>query len=218
LLFSAGGQNAAHRSWAFSFIGLAAVMAVGVQDLHPVRRVRHAAMSASRVFGLRAALTLLCLVLLVGAYGAGVNTVELFPGPFALGSDGRNVPAELYNVAGWFRVNAKPGQVVLADYRTSVLITTEANELPNEKLAAALVVPPTGVSASVIQQVRDTASYVVIDDRLATQASSEGYYFDAYEPRVVQPLGEASISKLADYSWLRVVHRTDHYTVYEVQR
>lgn len=227
LLLSASGQNAAHRSWAFTYIGLAPIVAAGLEGVivaraKPVlRRGRHrvdpAGVTRLRP-SRRAGVIGLVLLLLVGSYGAGLNTLVAFPGPFVFQSDGRNVPGELYTLASWFRANAGAGNVVLSDYRTSVVLAAEGGQRPDVQEAAELILPASSPSRAVISGVRATANYVVIDRRLTSEVSSEGFYFWEYEPAVKQPLAASSVSKLTRYSWLREVHRTDHYVVYQVLR
>ncbi len=234
LLVTAGGQNAAHRSWAFTYLGLSVTVAVGLQRaLLPVTERRHRAtrtvsvggpspsrMAARRLDGIvrrRLAGTICVLILLLGAWGAGVNTYVAFPGKFVFQSDGRNTPAELYDLGSWFLRTQGPNNVVLADYRTSVILTAIGDQRPDVVAAADLLIPiaPTRQAVSTARRI---AQYVVVDERLATDRSDEGFDFYEYEPFGVEPLPTRNLNRLNHYTWLRVTHRTTHYIVYKVAR
>ena len=226
LLFAAGGQNAAHRSWSFTLLGLSILAAAGLDSVMrlPVRRSDRrapapAAPARSVILDPRTlAATIGILVLLIGGHGAGVNTLVAYPGKFVFQSDGRNVPRELYSLADWIRVNEGRDRTVLADYRTSVVLATIGGENPSTGLASELILPAGPPPPDVIEQVRTQADFVVVDHRLTSDVSSQGYYFWQYEQQVAQPLPRRSLAKLANYGWLKVIHRTTHYTVYEVTR
>jgi len=215
LLFSQSGQSAAHRSWAFTYVGLVVVWAIGAAAV--AKKVSQWRMPALGSAGtLRAVGAATVVAFLIASYGAGINRYELFPGPFLFGSDGRNVPNELYGLATWFKTEVPAKSVIASDARTTTLICGEADMLRDGKQAAALILPPGMPTGHIIKDFRKKIDYVVVDNRLITTPSQQGYYFDKYEAYVPQPLQPSSITKLADVGWLTNVKQTEHYTVYKV--
>jgi hypothetical protein len=215
LLVSAQGQQIAHRSWAFSYIGLSIVIAVAGKEV--ALRARDAGRRYSRHLSgltIRVGGSLAVIVLLLGGYGAGVNYLDQFPGPFVFQSDGRDVSHELVGVANWVNDNGGHNANFAADYRSSVLIAATTLGNP-EPLLALEVIQPALVPAEVVVTARKTLRFVIIDKRL-TSARTEG---NDFVPTLVSPSGPLppnSVAKLATFPWLHLVHQTPHYLVYAV--
>jgi len=210
LVLNPAGSAGAHRSWTYIYIGLAPVVAIGVNGL-----IRPGA----RWSGGRRALCALCLLtVLAGNYAAQVNDSERFPGPFVFGSDGRSVSPELISLAQWFRTAEGTNQIVLTDFRTFTAFGAYADAIDTPGFPAWDVFFPVVAGSSDMEHlvVRSGARFLIVDNRLATTPPERGYYFSPQEPATLQPLPELSITKFATYPWLHVIHTTDHYVVYAV--
>jgi hypothetical protein len=221
LLTTAGAQDIAHRSWAFGYIGLSIVIALSLDGLvtYLRHRPRHAKLSPTSPLRLGAAALVpigAAAVLLVGGYGAGVNTLELFPGKPVFQSDGRNVSAELVRVADWINSHGGHGAGLSTDAASSRLILATTLGTPYQSLAYQIVVPAALPSAETRAQALAAVKYVVVDSRLATQTPASGFDFYPGEPLTVKRLPEANLQKLARIPWLHEVYQTQHYTVYRV--
>ena len=214
LLFTSGG-NAAHRSWAFTFLGLSVAVALGLNALATIARNRSRSFASVANSSFRAVLSIgVILLLAVGGYGASVNYVAMLPGHYLVASDGRSTPSELYGVADWLRQQQATGKTVLADSRTSDLLAGMTGILEDKTLAERLVMAP-GVSPKYVAAAQDTASYLVINLEMKDQLPFEGYYFTNREP-LVRPIPSAWIDKFANVPWLQLVHRTPRFLVYRI--
>ena len=104
-LTAAGGEGA-HRSWAYSYVGIATCIALGLPALRETRLVRD---TGARVL-LVVSLAAVC-VLAVGNAAAGENVYYHFPGPYLFGSDTRSFTQESVGLAKWAQRNLPPAPV-----------------------------------------------------------------------------------------------------------
>jgi hypothetical protein len=210
MVLTPGGSPGAHRTWTYSYIGLAVVIAVGVAAVTRGSGTGRRALRWIAVIGI-------CSVLM-GNYASAVNDEERFPGQFVFGSDGRNMPTELVDLTKWFVQSEGRGRVVLADLRTYAAFGAYAEAKdPVSFPGWELFFPITPPRPEIVSELRnDGIQFVVVDNRLATEPPERGTYFSSFEPGVVVPLPEASVAKFDTISWLQAIHRTEHYTIYQV--
>lgn len=114
-------SEAAHRSWAFSFLGFAVVLGVaGGLALDgrlavTVRTHRLWPLPASWHRGLRPVLAACVVVVAIGSVSVGTSIPYRFGGPVAPETDPLYVGTETALLAAWFASHAAPGQVVWAN-------------------------------------------------------------------------------------------------------
>jgi hypothetical protein len=232
LLLTQGGSSGAHRSWTCSYIGLVLVVACGIEPVLDGRLSewwsRRRSPFAAAVYGLKARRTTLAtlalvvggaMVLLVGNYGTQNNWLVVFPGKPVYGGDGRVMTKELVTAAQWLDQNGGAGQVVLADRLTRVAFAAyDGSAKAPLELGWQLFFPPTKVSPATEAEVRQTVNYVVVDERMAEVPPASGEYFDGhFEPPVVAPLAQSSLTKFDSLPWMSRVYRSANYSIYEVK-
>ena len=228
MLLTHGGAEGAHRSWGYSFIGIAVVC--GFAWSHGPRswessaeRLRLVAPLLSRP-GLRAGAA--CLVFTVLAFGSatlGVNLSARFPGSAHVGDDARSVSKEGAAVAAWLEAHADVDTPVLADRyvstqvgslgRMSALRPSDSFPIWDLYMSAAPVRP------EVLKQISDSdIRYFVVDSRMATTRPKMGYWFTRNEPGVRgdQLFPQAALDRFNCLPWLQGVYAAGPLTVYEV--
>jgi len=178
LILTPSGAEGARRSWAFSYLGLALVvapLAVALLD----RRARLAG----------PALTALFAVLLVGNTAAGMNPSYRFPGPAAYGSDTRSITPEVRAAANWLRATQGRGLRIVADRYSGLVFGSFGGEFPVTGSVTFptydlyLTEPGRPVPPALIHQLSEwDFGYLIVDRRMAEQAPEIGIYFETNEP------------------------------------
>lgn len=221
LVLSASGAEGAHRSWAYSFVGLSvmiAPVAIRVAD----GRVPLAP-GAMRL--LRGGLVAAFITVLIGMVGAGGSSADYrFPGPFIWGSDTRSLDPELLGLAHRFRERFGAGQKVVAD-RYSALALAAFSEAHTAQGSAGFPIWQLYFDRSVpqrlLQQLRSSHwRFVVVDERMSSVIPLIGIYISSGEREVgdpVVPPSRAALEKFSSVPWARLVMSTAHYRVYELE-
>jgi hypothetical protein len=222
-ILSASGAEGARRSWAFSYAGLAFLVAPGVCDvLERVRRRPLVQRLARRIVAIG-----VLVIVLVGNVAAGLNEYYRFPGPYAFGSDTRSLTPELLSVTNWFLYELGPEQKVVSDRYSALSLAAFGrqrlgapgtgfpaydlwfkNRMPSDELLGEL-------SSSHYQ-------YLVIDKRTAHLAPIVGVYFSPDEPDDAGgvtrlPISQASLDKFERYPWTEKIFESNNYIVYRFQ-
>jgi hypothetical protein len=124
LASAAAYSEAAHRSWAFSFLGLAVVLGVagGIALEGRLALTVHShrlwPLPVSWHKGIRPALAACVVVVSIGSVSVGTSVPYRFgapPSPGAAATDPRYVGTETAMVAAWFAKNVAPGEKVWAN-------------------------------------------------------------------------------------------------------
>jgi hypothetical protein len=237
LLFLGSAQTTAHRSWAFTYVGLACLGASAATTVHRAGRrplPEPAKTRRARAPRLRTAVTarapgprvsrrvqavlavlVLPLALAVSAYGVGVNVYVQYPGPPVLGADGRT-PADAYAIASWLIHHSPGNQVVLADARIAPALYAYDRDTTDATLSAELLLKGGPVGAPLRRAIQHEAAFVVSDSLMTQQAPINGVYIFRYEGATPVPLPPSYLSRLKDLTWLTPVRATQHFTVYRV--
>lgn len=230
MVLTAGGAEGAHRSWGYSFIGIA--VACGVASsfaLHPPdeNAVGPRWRPIARVFarhGVRVGVGAIVFTLLaVGSAAVGVKVSHRFPGSAEVGDDGRSVSRESAAVAEWLAEHAPVDTRVMTDRFSSLQIGSLGR--------MATLRPSTGfpiwdlytsaapVRLEVLKQVLDAKiEYFVVDSRMATTRPTIGFWFTREEPGAhgPDPYPQAAIDRFNCLPWLHAVFAAGPLTVYEV--
>lgn len=220
LLLTAGGNEAARRSWSFIYLGLAVLLAFPADRLLRAaeRRTRRRRRLA------RSGLCLCCMILLVGNVAMNTNEVYRFPGPVVVGSDARTLTAELLAGATWFRTAMGPNRPLIADRDDALAfaafgdawIATGWSGLPIWQLYLSAD-PPSGALLRTLQ--RDRYDYLVVDPRIAQALPRIGYYIARDEPRSGTrrtPPPATALSRYARLPWAIEVYSSDTLAIYRL--
>jgi hypothetical protein len=178
LILTPSGAEGARRSWAFSYLGIALVVAPLVVALLD-RAARRAGPCLIALFA----------VMLVGNVAAGMNPSYRFPGPPVYGSDTRSLTPEVEAASNWLRATQGRGLRIVADRYSGLIFGSFGGQFPVTGSVTFptydlyLAAPGAPVPAGLIQQLRSwNFSYLIVDRRMATEAPEIGIYFETNEP------------------------------------
>jgi len=211
-LTSAGGEGA-HRSWAYTYIGVAIVAGI-VVDQHP----RLTAPLAGVRSGLGPAL--LCAVLMVlcvGNVSAGEDVSYRFPGPYQFGTDTRSVTPELTDLVQWLRTHVPPGTKVVTDRFTGEQLegyTTLNPPAPGDYEVFALYREGEKPNGYLLKELRNgNFRYFILDTRIERDLPQVAFY-EGYDSA-----GSVNVEAMKQMkgNWFATpVHRTPNFEVFEL--
>ena len=216
----------AHRSWAFTWIGLGLLAAPAAAWLPDwaARRPRRWQRA-----GLRAGLAGTLAVALVGGTAAGLNAAYRFPGPFLYGSDARSVTPELLAASAWFTARFGPGNNIITDRDTGFVFGSYGRQDPASAYPGFPVydlyvaAPGTPIPPSLLAELASSGYlYLIVDQRMATHVPEIGVYFQVYEPAWVdrlyggKPIFYGRLGKFNTMSWLVKIFQSDNYSIYRL--
>jgi hypothetical protein len=230
MVLTQGGAEGAHRSWGYSFIGIAVVCGMawsyGPRSRESSGTRSHLVAKTLGRPGVRAGAA--CIVFIVLAFGSatlGVNVSVRFPGSAHVGDDVRSVSKDGAAVTEWLSAHAPVDTPVLADRyvstqvgslgRMSALRPSATFPIWDLYMSAAPVRP------EVLKMIWDSEiRYFVVDSRMATTRPRMGYWFTRNEPGVRgdEPFPQAALDRFDCLPWLQGVYAAGPLTVYEVDR
>jgi hypothetical protein len=228
MVLTAGGAEGAHRSWAYSFIGVAVIcgLAWSFRAPHAVPRfgalgrgVAHLARPGVRI----GVVGVVLAVMYVGGAALGTNVSSRFPGSPHVGDDARSVSRESAAVASWMAAHAPVDTPVVADRYTSLQVGSTGRMAPLSPSASFplwdLYMSAEPVRRPVLKQVLDAhIRYFVVDARMATTRPRMRQWFTGDEPGAggIKLLPQSAIDRFNCLPWLRAVYAAGPLTVYEV--
>ena len=189
MVLTSGGAEGAHRSWGFSFIGIAVVCGLawsfGVSPAVVARFgllgrcVARFGRPGVRIGVVGVVLT----VMYVGCAALGTNISARFPGSAHVGDDARSVSREGAAVAAWMAAHAPVDTPVVADRYVSQQVGWVGRMAPLAPSATFplwdLYMSAEPVRRSVLKQVLDAdVRYFVVDARMATTRPRMGFWFN----------------------------------------
>jgi hypothetical protein len=216
-ILSQSGAEGARRSWAFLYLGVSLLVAVGVLAL--VDRARRNRRSAGAL-----ALPAVAMVLLVGNVSAGLSVEYRFPGPYVFGSDARSLTPELRTVGSWFAETHGTGNRIIAD-RQSAIAVGVAGLNWNERAWSGF--PVWEFLLQVKRPDREVwrsieflgTEYLIVDKRIPHELPRTGVYMVKDEPggkAHTEPPPAAAIAKYARVPWATAIFESDDYVVYRL--
>ncbi|WP_285555831.1 hypothetical protein [Actinoplanes regularis] len=224
LILTPAGAEGARRSWAFSYLGLAVVVApVVVALLDGTRRLPARPTETGTVLtgaGLAAA----CALLLVGNNAAGMNPSYRFPGPPVYGSDTRAATPEVQAAAHWLLKTQGRGIRLVADRYSGLILgsygeqhpTTGSATFPAYDLYRAR--PGRPISPQLLAQLRAWRfEFLVVDRRMAEQVPDINIYFETNEPLRhdgVPAFDRAQLTKFDVMPWLIKIYDGPNLAIY----
>ena len=226
LALTSAGSAAAHRSWTFSYIGVAALVGLSLSPA-PVPATRAAAPPpfpragshyASRRLPILGVLLLFCL-LLVGNFGANVSDYWQFPGPFLVNVDGRTASPALIDAAGWMAGHGAPAAQILATEEESGVFYGYATAVnPSFQLSWQVFFAQPAVPPLLLSQIKQQhIEFIVVDSRLATVPPTSMPYFSDYEPLLATyPLPPSDLTKFSHASWATRAYTSGPITIFRV--
>jgi hypothetical protein len=230
MLLTAGGAEGAHRSWGFSFIGIAVICGFAwsfgrrTPGMLAAKLSRTALTVAQPGFRIGTAVAVY-VVLAMGGAALGVNVSHRFPGSANVGDDARASSNEGRAVADWFAENVPVDTPVMADRYVSTLVASLGRMSalrPSRSFPIwDLYMSSAPIRPEVLKQIWDSRiGYFVVDSRMATTLPKSGTWFVKDEPgRGTNTLiPQAALDRLNCLPWLKGVFAAGTLTVYEVDR
>ena len=230
MVLTRGGAEGAHRSWAFSFIGIAVVCGLAwsfgvppavVARFGPLGRcVARFGRPGVRIGVVGVVLT----VMYLGGAALGTNISSRFPGSAQVGDDARSVSREGAAVAAWMAAHAPVDTPVVADRYVSQQVGGWVGRMAPLAPSATfplwdLYMSAEPVRRGVLKQVLDAdIRYFVVDARMATTRPRMGFWFNADEPGVggTRLFPQVAIDRFNCLPWLRASYAAGPLTVYQV--
>ena len=220
-ILTQSGSEGARRSWAFTSLGLALLVAAGLV----------VAVDAARRLPIRFATPLVSLALVgaiavmaVGNTASGVNAEYRFPGAFVYGSDARTTTEETRGAVSWLNRTDGIQHRTIADRDTGLAFGTFGaqwieraySRLPLWQFYFRARQPDKRLLEVLYQA---GTRYLIVDSRMAEELPRTGVYFVPDEPgarRHTSPVPRAALAKFALQPWAIQIYGTDHYRIYRL--
>ncbi|WP_448638568.1 hypothetical protein [Geodermatophilus sp. URMC 63] len=223
LLFTPEGYEGTRRSWAFTYVGVAVVVAAALALL---------LWRSARRRWATAAVAVLLAAVLVGNTGAGPNDAYRFPGPYELGSAPRSITPELLALSEEFG-RRHPGARTVSDrYTNQALVgfggAVSAQAGPGFRVWDLFFEAGTPDPYLVHELDTSDFAYVVVDERLSRYVPAEGTYFsregeptvrgdEPYDPAARQSqVPQEALDRFETAPWATKVLATTNYSVYRL--
>jgi hypothetical protein len=228
VVLTSGGAEGAHRSWGYSFIGIAVLFGLA-WSLGPrssdssATRLRSVRRALGRPGAKAAVVATVFTLLSFGSAALGTNVSYRFPGGAHVGDDTRSMSKEGAAVSAWLAERASVDTPVIADRYVSLRLGSEGR-LAALKPGATFPIWDLYVNAEpirpiVLKQILDARiRYFVVDARMGSARPRVGYWFTKDEPGVggKKPFPQAALDRFNCLPWLRAVYGAGPLTVYEV--
>lgn len=237
-LFTTGGSEGAHRSWAFSFIGIAvlcglarsfslypAASTTGEQRQRPsvvallsqfLRSPNRRVVVAGAVFAVMA---------LGGTAASQANVSIRFPGAPRVGDDARAINPQGRAVSDWISARTPIDTPVLADRYASFELGAYgriATLSPSVRFPLwDMFSQETPIRPEVLKQLFDSRiRYIVVDTRMATARPALGYWFTVDEPGANSDYlyPASALARFNCLPWLQAQYGAGPLVVYKVDR
>jgi hypothetical protein len=212
------GAEGARRSWGFTYLGLAVLVAPAVLAIWD--RVRWP--DLGRTITSYVAGFALWATMLVGNVAAGLDESYRFPGPFIFGSDTRSLTPELLAAASWFNQHVGSGVRIVTDRYSGLGFVLDADSWTASPSAGFpaydLFFSDKPPSADLVEELASSDyRYLIVDKRVATEIPAIGSYFEPDEPfsgSSARPISAANIDRYRTTPWTTEVFESDHYVIY----
>jgi hypothetical protein len=212
LTVTSDGAQSAHRSWAFTSVGVALLPAALVILFELDKRRPWLKRTAAAVGAAVLA------VVFVGNVAVDAPPDTRFPGPYQFGSDTLSITPETLRFANWVEAHLGPGAHVVTDRFTAEALTANADAvtpIPAPGLPISNIWygsrPPAPALMSTMEYLG--YDYLAIDVRDARYTTTGPALFYLGEPDRV-PL--QNITRLAQWPWLRLLYSSQHYRLYKI--
>jgi len=210
IALTSGGGESAHRSWGYTYLGVALVIGYFFEFV-VARRVQR-----SRLRRMSSILLLVtAVVVLIGNVSAGESVFYRFPGPYVFGTDTRSTTPEVHHLTEWMNRNLVPGSLVVTDRFTGEFVEayTELN-VPSVKQYPAYAIYREGDHPSPALRAAlksDGFRYFVLDTRIGGGPPFSAL-FEGYEGS--SSVDPAALSAMQSTPFARLIHQTQNYKVF----
>jgi hypothetical protein len=219
-MLSRSGNEGARRSWAFTFLGVAVIVAAPLLRFVDLATLAGRARRAARI----GMVAVLLVTVQVGDVASAVNETYRYPGPYQFGSDTRSATAELYGLTAWFSRTYGPGRRLVGDRSTKILFGAHGDAeiaSPDDTFRTwTLYFDRELPDAGLMAQLRDGHwDYLVIDKRISRDLPRIGVYFLPDEPEAYQrttPPPAEAIAKYDEQPFAIKVFESENYDVYRL--
>ncbi|GAA0454709.1 hypothetical protein Ade02nite_03220 [Paractinoplanes deccanensis] len=218
LILTPSGAEGARRSWAFSYLGIALVVApLVVALLDRAARRAGRAVTAGLLLGA-------CTVVLVGNTTAGMNPSYRFPGPPVFGSDTRSSIPEVRAASAWLRATQGRELRIVADRYSGLIFGSYGGQNPVTGSVTFptydlyLTQPGQPAPRRLIEQLDAWRfGYLVVDKRMAREVPEIQIYFETNEPiphdgRPAFTLGQ--LTKFDSTPWTIKIYDSGNIAIY----
>lgn len=213
-ILAPSGAEGARRSWGFSYVGIAVMIAFAVLNVRSTQRARVRMKWRPRLVAVG------LVVLLIGNVGGGLNDPYRFPGPFLWGSDTRSASAEARQVGR--ALGHAAGQVrVVTDGYTALQIAAYGRlqvAAPSAGFPAwDLVQTDKDPDRTLAKNLTDSHfDYLVVDIRMAKYVAFNGTNFGPGDPLSGRKTPMKNLTRLDHVPWATRVMSTAHLRVYRL--
>jgi hypothetical protein len=195
-ILTAAGSESGRRSWAFSYVGLAVIVAPMIERL--LREPRRLIVPL--------AVLLAFVAVLVGNVSADLNVAYRFPGPYLYGSDTRSLTGELRAATTWLATSQGTGLRVVADRYSGLSFGSFGDEWVPSASAGfpvwELYSSDGHPSKRLISELESSDwRYLVVDKRMAQFEPLVGVYFSSAEPAALH-VTTTDLAALDSAPWL----------------
>jgi hypothetical protein len=212
-LTSSGGEPV-HRSWAFTYVGVAIVVGIAASSFP--QRSKAPGLYRYRQLAVGALVMAIC-VIEVGNVASGSNLSYRFPGPTVFESDTHSGTAQLRSMLAWVNRNL-PGGGVVSDRSTSEYLEAYTKLLPPGPADAgvfSIYYEGSTPSAVLRNELRTRGfEYFVLDRRFETQTPI-GHPFPGYTP--LDPAATRSLINLASTGFATSIFDADGYIIFKLR-
>jgi hypothetical protein len=213
-ILAPSGAEGARRSWGFTYVGVALIVALVV--------VHWATHRPALLSGRRLPAVLLggLVILLIGNVGGGLNDPYRFPGPFRWGTDTNSASAEAATVAR--ALEARVGRVnVVTDWYTALQLTAYGGMFvaaPSPGFPAWELTQNDGDPSPELAAMLQSSDYdyLVVDIRMAEQPPFNGHNYGPSDPSLGAATPMANLTRLDSVPWATRVMSTEHLRVYRL--
>jgi len=221
-------SEAVHRSWAFSFLGFAVILAVaGGLALDGRLTI---SMRARRLWPpevrwhrtLRPAIAACAVVVAIGSVSLGSSTAYRFGGPVAPETDPLYVGTQTAMIASWFARHGTSHDVVFANRWVvrPIAIASRVRLVKPGGTEVLLLLTHHIYADQLYAYLRDRVTYVVFDRRTGAVGSVEGWFWYVPADTLLPKRARAHIypGRVGCLNWLNAVFATTEYEVFRVSR
>lgn len=179
LRFTDVGWQVGSRAMAFIYVGLAFVMACGIESVRNFKKLR---------FG-PVALTVFACIVFAGGIIAGASAHSRVSRPYQPGAGKTSIDAEGVGAASWARKVLGPGNRIAADATISSLMGSYGQQRTlssaDEVSVSGLFLAPDFGEYQLSMIAEGDIEFVVIDRRIANIVPYQGFFFEKWERQVV---------------------------------
>jgi hypothetical protein len=212
LTLTSAGSETAHRSWAFTYVGLSLIAATALSGV--VSGIVPRLGKRGRAVGLALGSATL-VIAAMGNVTVGVDLHYRFPGPATFGVDTRFETPELKALAGWAAAHLPAGGHVVTDRFTGEELTAYTSlDVPRPDQNPVFALYREGLPSPVVDKALRAGNfrYFILDKRVENQLPQQRPW-PGYQPGLVNT---AALQRLNRSTFAQLIYRSQNYLVYRI--